>query len=101
MATVAAMASITVATIPTMATIAVATTMALFAIALVLTTATSVAATTIALLAAAATATIAAVTSNRFLLTARQGDADDREKCRDPKNDKTIHPRSSIYLQVP
>jgi hypothetical protein len=59
------------------------------------------AATAIALLARAATATIAAVTGNCSLFTAQHGDSDDREESRDPKNNVTIHPRSSNYLQVP
>jgi hypothetical protein len=36
---------------------------------------------------------VAAVASNRFLLTAQQGDADDREKDRDSKQHSSIHPK--------
>jgi hypothetical protein len=54
------------------------------------------AATTIATItthASAVTRTIAAVTSNGFLLTAQQGDADDREKDRDTQKHSSIHPK--------
>lgn len=48
-----------------------------------------------------AVATVAAMTRDGLLLTARQGDADDREQRRDPKNERTIHrnfpPHDSTY----
>lgn len=45
---------------------------------------------------AVATTTIAATTSvasNRLLLSAHQGDTNDREQNRDTQNQSTIHPR--------
>jgi Ni/Co efflux regulator RcnB len=41
------------------------------------------------------TATMATMTSHSRLLTANQGDADDREENRDAQNQRTIHPQSS------
>ena len=63
---------------------AMATVMAM-AMAMAMATATAAATTT-------ATAT-AAVTGNGNLVTAQQGDADDREKHRDAQDQSTIHPR--------
>lgn len=39
----------------------------------------------------AAVTTVASMSSLNFLLTAHQGDTDDREEHRDAKNHKTIH----------
>jgi hypothetical protein len=47
--------------------------------------------------ACAPVATVAAMASNGCLLTAQQGDADDREKDRDGENQHAIHPNSSNY----
>jgi hypothetical protein len=38
--------------------------------------------------------TVTTVTSNGHLLTAHQGDADDREENRDAQNQRAIHPRN-------
>jgi hypothetical protein len=59
--------------------------------------ATAAASTTAAAIATAAAA-VAAVAGNGSLLTADQGDADDREKHRDAQNQNTVHPR--ILQQV-
>jgi hypothetical protein len=45
-------------------------------------------------------AAMAAMTGLSRLLTAQQGDADDREKHRDPKYHSAIHPRI-LQLQIP
>jgi hypothetical protein len=46
-------------------------------------------------IATASTAAMTAVASDGRLLTAHQGDADDREENRDSKHKRTIHPTSS------
>jgi hypothetical protein len=51
-------------------------------------------ATAVATTAAATAATVAAVTSQNLVVTAHQGDADDREENRDPENQCTIHPKN-------
>ena len=68
--------------------------------AAVATVATAVATTAIGSTRATAAAittaaAIATVTSNGHLLTAQQGNADDREENRDAKNKSTIHPKTS------
>jgi len=49
---------------------------------------------TTATAAVATAATMATVASNGHLLTAHQGDTDDREKQRDAQNQRAIHPRN-------
>ena len=53
--------------------------------------------------AIATAATAAAITqaSDGLTLTAQQGDADHREENRHSKRNKTIHAKTSNYLQVP
>jgi hypothetical protein len=47
---------------------------------------------TAAIATATTVATVATVTGNRQLLTAQEGDPDDREENRDPQHESTIHP---------
>jgi hypothetical protein len=46
-------------------------------------------------------AAMATMTGNGLVFNAHQGDADDREKDRDPKHYESIHPKILQYLQVP
>ena len=64
-----------------------ATTAALATAATTITVTSGITATTIASTAAAMTT----MTGNRLLLTAHQGDTDDREENRDPENQSAIH----------
>lgn len=86
-ATVVAMSAATMAammpTIATAAKNAPVTTM--------MTTTTMASAAAITTIAGNARATMATMTRSSLLLTTQQGDADDREKHRDPKQQRTIH----------
>jgi hypothetical protein len=94
-------ATIAAAVAATMATAVAAITSVATAVAAITSVATAMAAVT----AVAAIATIAAVTTEdkgrSLVLTAHQGDTDDREENRETKNNNTVHPHSSNYLQVP
>ena len=50
-------------------------------------------ATAVAAAVTSAATTVAAVTGDRLVVAAHQGDADDREEDRDPKHKCTIHPK--------
>jgi len=49
--------------------------------------------TTAAVATVATMASMATVAGNSRLLTAQQGDADDRDENRDPQNQSAVHPR--------
>ena len=98
--TIAAIAAAVAATMAT-AVAAMATMATMTAMAAAVATMTAVAAIA-AIAAIAPIATMAAKDEGRSLvLTADEGDADDREEDRETKNNNTVHPQSSSYLQVP
>jgi hypothetical protein len=82
-ATIAAVAVATTTVATTMATAMATTTVAVA-------TAAAAASTTIT---RAATATMATMAGDSRLLTTQEGDADDRDKNRDPHNQSAVHPR--------
>jgi len=63
------------------------------AMAMTMAVATTAATATTASAAAALAAAAASVTGNGHLLTAQQGDADNREEHRDSQDQSTVHPR--------
>ena len=93
--TMASAVAAVAAAVATMATVAATVATVTATVATTVAAMTAMAATIASAAVAAAIATVATVTGLRLLLTARQGESDDREKHRDPKHNKTIHPRSS------
>ena len=96
----AAAASTTIAAVTTAAAVAVATAvaamMASMAAAMAATVASAVAAV------AAIAATTAMTEGHRLVVTAQEGDTDDREENRETKNNNTVHSQIlQKYLQVP
>lgn len=94
-ATLTATATLTAAaTLPTAATVTTAATRTTTAATAASATAIRTAAIATAVATAAAVATVTAVTGHHLVvLTANQGDADDRDENRDAQNQCTIHPR--------
>jgi hypothetical protein len=78
----------------------VATAALVAAMATTLTTAAIAAVAATAAIAAIAATTVALVASSGLLFTAQEGDADDREKDRDPKNYQSVHSKSSKRKRV-